>query len=142
MATTEYRFEDYGYEEFSEHLDLTSDVFNLLKQGSRLYLINLPIALYEIHKACRMSRQLVENIRSAITYDESDHIGEYYDYFKKIRDKYISISDRISGSKLLSFCFMNRIENMLDEWDELVEDCYIASDNEIKELFEQIAENV
>ncbi|MCP4344721.1 MAG: hypothetical protein GY795_04245 [Desulfobacterales bacterium] len=88
-----------------------------------------------------MSRQLVENIRSAITYDDSGHIREYYDFFKKIRDKYISISDRISDSKLLSFCFMDRIENMLDEWDELVEDCYIASDNEIKGLFEQIAEH-
>ncbi len=142
MGAIGYRFENYGYEEFLEHLDLTSDIFNILKRGSGLYLINLPIALYEIHKACRMSHRLVENIRSAVSSYSSDHIRECYDSIKEIRDKYISISDRISDSKLLSFCFMDRVENMLDEWDELAEDCYIASDNEIKELIEKIAEHV
>ncbi|GEM_PF-2821559 len=33
--TTEYLLRDYGYEEFSQRLDLASDVFNLLRQGGQ-----------------------------------------------------------------------------------------------------------
>ena len=98
----------------------------------------MPIALYEFHKICKMSNHLIETIRSAIAFD-SDHLQNYYDFLRKIRDRHIHMAEQISDSKLLSFCFKNGIEDMLDEWDELVEECHIASDGEIKELFEQIA---
>ncbi|MDM8524997.1 hypothetical protein QUF80_16625 [Desulfococcaceae bacterium HSG8] len=138
---TEYQLRDYGYEEFSHRLDLTSDVFNLLRQGSRLYLINLPLALYEFHRACKMSRGLIKNIRSVAAFEEPDHLKERCEFFKGIRDRYFRISDQISDSGLLSFFFKNGTEEMSDEWDELVEDCCIGSDKEIRELIKQIAEN-
>jgi hypothetical protein len=135
---TEYQLGDCGWEEFSHRLDLTSDVFNLLRQGSRLYLINLPLALYEFHRACKISRGLIKNIRSAAAFEEPDQLKEHYEVFKKIRDRYIRISEQISDSRLLSFFFKNGTEEMSDEWDELAEDCRIGSDEEIRNLLEEI----
>ena len=140
--TTEYLLRDYGYEEFSQRLDLASDVFNLLRQGGRLYLINLPLALYEFHRACKISRRLIRNIRSAMAFEDPGHLREHSEFFRGIRDRYVRMSDQISDSGLLSPCFKNGTEEMSDEWDELAEDCLIGSDREIRDLIEQIAENV
>ncbi|MDM8552906.1 hypothetical protein QUF72_22695 [Desulfobacterales bacterium HSG2] len=142
LMSTEYQVQDYGCEEFSQCLDLTSDVFNLLRQGGRLYLINLPLVFHEFHRACRMSRRLIKNIRSAIAFEDPDHLKMHYELFKGIRDRYIRMSDQISDSGLLSFFFENGTEEMLDEWDELVEDCYIGSDKEIRELIQLIKDDI
>lgn len=137
----EYQLRDSGWEEFSHRLDLTSDVFNLLKQGSRLYLINLPLALYEFRRACKISRGLIKNIRFAAAFEDPEQLKEHCEVFKKIRDRYIRISEQISDSRLLSFFFKNGTEEMSDQWDELAEDCGIGSDEEIRDMIKQIAEN-
>ncbi|MEN8134140.1 MAG: hypothetical protein ABFS18_01210 [Thermodesulfobacteriota bacterium] len=59
---------------------------------------------------------------------------------KDIREAYGSIINRLKQSGILSDFWVQMLADSMSEWDELVEDCYIAGDQKIREDIKNIAD--
>jgi len=102
----------------------------------------LPAALH-LARMERGSRLTLAKVRSAMALcaelcHEGACLGRLLEHAALIRDLHAEIYGRMAAFPL-GFLFRKRVELSLHEWDNLVEDCAVASDPEIREMLIELA---
>ena len=88
-------------------------------------------------KAIRTTRAFMESCDKQC--ETGACIGEIYDDIKSVRDNYVALVKIFPQTSLLLALHRKHAEKMLIEWDDLVEDSFIASDPEIRASICRIA---
>ncbi len=146
-------FKPQSHEELTNELEKAMNILEESIKGltllsripkSFILFLEIPGALWQISKHCRMINILVKKTRGIIEIRGRPEEKEFFlliDEFKTFRDNFILLFELVTAYKF--FFFMERmIKETLDELDELVEDLVIGADDEIGNLISQIADIV
>ncbi len=125
---------------FSGELEMTLRRFG---KSSNFFIEIFPMII-RLFQHQRQSRKTLEIIRAAIDLCVTDCkqapcLTNIYGDVKLVRDSYIKLLDIISQFPVFSI-LRHHVEDTLSEWDDLVEDCVIGSDDEFRDLIRQISE--
>jgi hypothetical protein len=109
-------------------------------------LISTCLAYLKLYKVMRQGRLVIATSRQAMALcHHSCPLGAcmsgYVPTIKKIRDSFISISNMLEPLPL-AFIFRKPISNAVDDWDDLVDDFSIGSDQDIRKAIANIADRL
>ena len=115
-----------------------------VEKGRGMSLLWLPVLPFMIGRMLHNGRLVRESIRNtAELCDQACDKVECLDKFqvnsRKIRDEYFELMEILSDLPIPKFA-LNPIERELAGWDDLVEDCYMGSQDKFRNLIKQIAE--
>lgn len=142
MDTLQNQINQNVCQRFSAELEKT-----LYRLGQRSgFLATFPVFAFRLLEHRRQSRKTLEIIRAALELcnmncNRPSCLEAIYEDVRIVRDNYIRMLDTVSETPVLSY-LKSWIEDSLDDWDDLAEDCVIASDDEFRGLVMQIAEKV
>lgn len=105
-----------------------------------------PRLLMAHYRLQRNGNQALKDVRSMMRLcnelcESGACMAKLYEQVAQIRDGYLLILERVNNVPLLRF-LKRTIKDSVAEWDDLAEDCLIASDSEFRLLVHRIAEAV
>ncbi|CAN2039012.1 conserved hypothetical protein [Candidatus Magnetomoraceae bacterium gMMP-15] len=128
---------------FSNELEQT---IHQITNKNRFFLLTMPGLLFRFFQHRMQSHKTLFAIRTALEFcntscKDASCLDNIYEDAKAIRDKYYEIFKQTSGQSIF-FLFNMMIKDTLSDWDDLVEDCVIGSDKEIRSMISDIAERL
>jgi hypothetical protein len=100
---------------------------------------NLLLMEHRGNKAISLARAMFEACAHAC--ETAPCVKGIHETARTVRDNYLLLAKMVPRLPVLSL-LKGRVSRSLDEWDNLVEDCAIASDREFRNLIPDIAGRV
>lgn len=107
---------------------------------------SVPMIILTAFRLNRMSYRALHHFRAVMSIcgdvcERAECVGKMYALVKAVRDKYSEWADVALQLPCLWFV-RKQTEFILSEWDNLAEDCAIASDPEFRRLIFKIADKI
>ena len=150
-AISKYNREQLLCLDFIERLNEAVTVSKLVSSGSGILFFILPINLVMAFRDYQATQNIIKKIRTILnecsnichdTSAEAACLNIFTDLAVRIRDNYSVLIEIVSRHKLTSLFLSGITEKSLADWDDLVEDCTIGNDSEIRNLLYKISEAV
>ena len=137
-----FAVENYDHTRFAD--DMTAAIA-FFKEGCQK-LGSVPMIILTAFRLNRMNRIALHHFRAVMSIcgdicERAECVGKIYALVKTVRDRYSEWADVALRLPCLFF-FRKQTEYILSEWDNLAEDCAIASDPGFRQLVFRIAEKI
>lgn len=144
----EYKYIHQQCNRFNRELVLDMVELSRMRAQKIGILFGLPGIVFAVLKHNRDSRKIIKKIREGFHRCTCDCTGKDYeaacmkmltDLASDIRDHYYNLNRSAAKVKLVHKILGKGIQDTLIEWDDLVEDLTIGSDQDIRSLLAKIA---